>query len=151
MKAAAEALANGDMVGLMPEGTIPRGRAFFEPELKGRWGAARLAAMSGAPVIPIGSGGPRRSGRARRGCRPCSTWSPADDPRPCRRRRSRSTYSDPDADTKRIMHAIMDLLPPESRVRREPTPEEIARALPPGYKADPDDRSSRSSAAPAGP
>ena len=28
---------------IMPQGTIPRGPAFFDPELKGRWGAARLA------------------------------------------------------------------------------------------------------------
>ena len=28
--------------------------AFFDPVLKGRWGAARLAAMTGAPVIPVG-------------------------------------------------------------------------------------------------
>ena len=42
----------GQMVAIMPQGTIPRGRAFFEPVLKGRWGAARLAAMTGAPVIP---------------------------------------------------------------------------------------------------
>ena len=42
------------MVAMMPEGTIPRGKAFFNPVLKGRWGAARLAAMTGAPVIPVG-------------------------------------------------------------------------------------------------
>ena len=40
------------MVVIMPQGTIPRGQAFFDPELKGRWGAARLAAMTGAPVDP---------------------------------------------------------------------------------------------------
>ena len=51
---AAAALAGGELVAIMPQGTIPRGRAFFEPELKGRWGAARLAAMTKAPVIPIG-------------------------------------------------------------------------------------------------
>ena len=45
---------NGDLVAMMPQGTIPRGRAFFEPVLKGRWGAARLAAMTDAPVIPVG-------------------------------------------------------------------------------------------------
>ena len=38
----------------MPQGTIPRGPAFFEPKLKGRWGAARLHQMTGRPVIPIG-------------------------------------------------------------------------------------------------
>jgi putative phosphoserine phosphatase/1-acylglycerol-3-phosphate O-acyltransferase len=42
----------------------------------------------------------------------------------------------PDADTKRIMQALMDLLPPESRVKREPTAEEITSALPRGYKGD---------------
>ena len=45
------------MVAIMPEGTIPRGPAFFDPELKGRWGAARLAQMTGAPVIPVGMWG----------------------------------------------------------------------------------------------
>ncbi len=54
LKAAADALEAGDMVAVMPQGTIPRGKAFYDPKLKGRWGAARLAAMTGAPVIPIG-------------------------------------------------------------------------------------------------
>ena len=60
LEAAAEALAAGELVALMPQGTIPRGRAFFEPELKGRWGAAKLARISGAPVIPIGLWGTER-------------------------------------------------------------------------------------------
>ena len=38
----------------MPQGTIPRGPAFFDPELKGRWGAVRLAHATGVPIIPIG-------------------------------------------------------------------------------------------------
>ena len=54
LEAAADALAGGEVVAIMPEGTIPRGKAFFDPELKGRWGAARLASMTKAPVIPIG-------------------------------------------------------------------------------------------------
>jgi putative phosphoserine phosphatase/1-acylglycerol-3-phosphate O-acyltransferase len=40
-------------------------------------------------------------------------------------------YGDAQADTDRIMAAIMDLLPPESRERHEPTPEELARTKPP--------------------
>ena len=51
---AAAALEAGELVAMMPEGTIPRGPAFFDPVLKGRWGAARLAAMTEAPVIPVG-------------------------------------------------------------------------------------------------
>ena len=54
LEAAADALAGGEVVAIMPQGTIPRGEAFFDPELKGRWGAARLAALTKAPVIPIG-------------------------------------------------------------------------------------------------
>jgi putative phosphoserine phosphatase/1-acylglycerol-3-phosphate O-acyltransferase len=37
-----------------------------------------------------------------------------------------------EADTRRIMAAIADLLPPEARRRREPTPEELARTYPSG-------------------
>ena len=54
LEAAADALAAGQLVALMPQGTIPRGPAFFDPELKGRWGAARLAAQTRVPVIPVG-------------------------------------------------------------------------------------------------
>ena len=36
---AIEELRAGACVGIFPEGTIPRGPAFFDPELKGRWGA----------------------------------------------------------------------------------------------------------------
>src|SRR5439155_4397808 len=51
LKTAADALEAGEVICLMPQGTIPRGPAFFEPELKGRWGAARLAALTKGPVI----------------------------------------------------------------------------------------------------
>jgi hypothetical protein len=40
-------------------------------------------------------------------------------------------YDDVDADTSRIMAAIMNLLPDESRVFTEPTEEQIRRASPP--------------------
>ena len=56
LQAAADALAGGEMVVIMPEGTIPRGPAFYRKP-KGRWGAARLAQMTGAPVIPVGMWG----------------------------------------------------------------------------------------------
>ncbi len=54
LQAAEDALAAGEMVALMPQGTIPRGPAFFDPILKGRWGAMKLAHATGAPVIPVG-------------------------------------------------------------------------------------------------
>ena len=64
LAAAAEALEGGELVALMPQGTIPRGRAFFEPVLEGRWGAARLAAMT------EGAGHPGRAVGHREGVAP---------------------------------------------------------------------------------
>lgn len=138
LKAAARALEAGELVALMPQGTIPRGRAFFEPELKGRWGAARLAAMTGAPIIPLGLWGTERIWP--RNARVPNVLNITNPPL------VRTRVGDPftvdgddiDVDTVRIMDAIVDLLPPEAKVRREPTPEELARTLPAGFKGDPD-------------
>jgi len=46
--------------------------------------------------------------------------------------------SDPDTDTEAIMAAITALLPVEAREHREPTEDEIRRALPSNYRGDPD-------------
>ena len=137
LMAAARALAAGELIMLMPQGTIPRGPAFFEPELRGRWGAARLAAMTKVPVIPVGLWGtekvwPRNSRLPHlvAANRPLVTVRAGPE--------VELFHQDPDEDTKRIMSAIADLLPPEARERRRPTPEELARTYPPGYKGDPD-------------
>lgn len=136
LEAAAEALRGGEALMLAPEGTIPRGPAFFDPELKGRWGAARLAAMTGAPVIPIGLWGTEhvwpRSARMPRfpvGERPLVTVTVGKP--------VTLDHLDPDEDTRRIMAAIVELLPPEAREHRVPTAEELARTYPPGYAGDP--------------
>ena len=72
LQEAAEALRAGEVVAIMPQGTIPRGEAFFDPVLKGRWGAARLAHMTRVPVIPVGHVGDREGVAAQaRGCRTC--------------------------------------------------------------------------------
>src|SRR5438874_8528207 len=130
LRAAADALEGGQLVALMPQGTIPRGEAFFDPVLKGKWGAARLAAMTRAPVIPIGLWGTEkvwpRSSRVpnvTNVLRPPHIRVRVGDPVDV-------DYGDAQADTDRIMTSIMDLLPPESRKRREPTPEELARTKP---------------------
>ena len=136
LREALAALRAGEMVALMPQGTIPRGRAFYDPVLKGRWGAARLAALSGAPVIPIGIWGsekvwPRRA-------KVPAIWNVTDPPE-VRIRVGPPVelgLTDPDADTAAIMAAIVDLLPPEARERREPTPEELAAAMPSGSSLD---------------
>ena len=42
----------GEVVIILPQGTIPRGEAFFDPVLQGKTGAARLAAATGRPGRP---------------------------------------------------------------------------------------------------
>ncbi|MGD0882689.1 MAG: HAD-IB family hydrolase, partial [Acidimicrobiales bacterium] len=60
MRQATAALEAGEAVIVLPQGTIPRGGAFFDPVLRGKSGAARLAASTGAPVVPIGLWGTER-------------------------------------------------------------------------------------------
>jgi putative phosphoserine phosphatase/1-acylglycerol-3-phosphate O-acyltransferase len=131
LRRAAEALEAGEAVALMPQGTIPRGEAFFDPVLKGRYGAARLAAMTHAPVIPIGLWGtekvwPRseRVPRVWNVLRPPKVIVRVGDP-------VELSYDDETADIERIMSAIVDLLPPEAREHRTPTPEELKLTKPP--------------------
>jgi putative phosphoserine phosphatase/1-acylglycerol-3-phosphate O-acyltransferase len=143
LAAAAAALQAGEVVALMPEGTIPRGPAFFDPVLKGRWGAAKLAAMTGAPVIPVGLWGTEK------------VWPRSErlpnvlairHPPTVRIRLGppvKGLTGDPDADTKKIMKAISALLPAEARKKRTYTQEELARTYPGGKIRDTDERSRR--------
>jgi putative phosphoserine phosphatase/1-acylglycerol-3-phosphate O-acyltransferase len=139
LKEAARALEAGELVALMPQGTIPRGRAFYDPVLVGKTGAARLAAMTGAPVIPVGIWGtelvwPRRS-------RLPNVFNVLHPPLVTTRVGKPVSglslgVADAHADTERIMAALVDLLPPEAREAREPTPEEIERATPPDHPVE---------------
>lgn len=143
LRAAAEALDGGEMVAMMPQGTIPRGPAFFEPQLVGRWGAAQLAHMSGAAVVPVGLWGTEKVWpRAGRGPKMLAL---ADPPI------VRISVGEPvaikgrsvDADTKRIMKAIMAELPAAAGERCTPTADELALTYPSGWKGDPESESER--------
>jgi putative phosphoserine phosphatase/1-acylglycerol-3-phosphate O-acyltransferase len=128
---AEEALRSGEVLILAPQGTIPRGEAFFDPHLHGKSGAARLAAATGAPVIPMGVWGTEhvwpRSARV-------PNVTNVLHPPTIRIRVGPPvrglTSTDFRADTERIMAAITSLLPPEAQLRRIPTAEELARTLP---------------------
>ncbi len=127
---ATRALNAGELVAIMPQGTIPRGREFFDPVLKGKTGAARLAEATRAPVIPIGMWGTEQVW-------PRSAKVPnvlnLSNPPTVRVRVGRPVelaYDDVRKDTERIMEAIMALLPPEAREVHEPTDEEMRRAKP---------------------
>ena len=84
--------------------------------------------MTRAPVVPVGLWGTDevwpRSSRLPRfdGRRPVITVTVGPP--------VALTYEDPDDDTRRIMAAIVELLPPEARERRIPTEERAGPHLP---------------------
>lgn len=132
LQLAEAALRAGEVVVVLPQGTIPRGEAFFDPVLHGRTGTARLAAATGAPVVPVGLWGteavwPRSSrvpdiGAVRR---PPTVRIEIGEP-------VRLGLQDAVADTAALMTAIADLLPADARVLHEPSAEELAKTFPPG-------------------
>jgi putative phosphoserine phosphatase / 1-acylglycerol-3-phosphate O-acyltransferase len=132
LREARRALEAGEIVVILPQGTIPRGRAFFDPVLQGKTGAARLAAMTGAPVVPVGLWGTDRVWpRSERAPDLTGLWHP-----PAVRVRVGSPVvldlDDARADTESIMAAIAALLPEEAHRAHDPTPDERARTFPPG-------------------
>ncbi len=131
LRAAESALKAGEVVVVLPQGTIPRGQAFFDVELHGKTGTARLAATTGAVVVPIGLWGTEkvwpRSSRLPDVTlvrHPPAVTIRVGKPLPL-------SLTDAVTDTATIMSAISALLPAESRVRHEPTAEELARSKPP--------------------
>ncbi|MGL5863915.1 MAG: 1-acyl-sn-glycerol-3-phosphate acyltransferase, partial [Phycicoccus sp.] len=130
LEAAAVALQGGEVVCVLPQGTIPRGERFFDPVLEGRTGAARLAASTRAPVIPVGIWGSERVWP--RSSPGPHVWNVVDPPvvRVQVGPPVDLKYRSAPADTRRIMAAIVDCLPPEARERRVPTPEEVRLATP---------------------
>lgn len=134
LRRAAQAIDAGEVVVIMPQGTIPRGEEFFDPVLKGRTGAARLAAMTGATVVPVGLWGTElvwpRSERLPK------VWNLLNPPHVLANVGSpveglALSEGSAEADTERIMGAISAALPAEAHRHRPPTAEEIRRAQPP--------------------
>ncbi len=141
-RAFSEALASldaGEALFVLPEGTIPRGPSFFDPVLEGKTGAARLAAASGAPIVPIGLWGtevvwPRSSKLPQ-------MTTLIDPPRISIRigKAFEVDGIDAHADTEQIMAAIVQQLPDEARVATTPSPEDLARTYPSGRAPTADD------------
>jgi putative phosphoserine phosphatase/1-acylglycerol-3-phosphate O-acyltransferase len=128
-------LRAGEGIVVLPQGTIPRGRAFFDPDLKGKTGAARLAASTGAPVIPVGLWNTEavwpRSSTLPRVTNLLSPPTVRIRVGPAVEGLGRGA-GDAIADTEQIMAAIAALLPAEARVLREPTEDELVRTYPKG-------------------
>lgn len=136
--AAVRSLAGGELVAMMPEGTIPRGIEFFQPGMKGFPGAARLAHLTKVPVIPFALSGTEkvwpRSSRLPRVTnllgRPEVTVTfgePVD-----------LKYRSVPRDMERIFDAITSMLPDEAREPERPTLEELAKTYPSGKVPDED-------------
>lgn len=132
-EAAETALRSGEVLIIAPQGTIPRGEDFFDANLKGKSGAARLAAATGAPVIPMGVWGTEHVWpRSSRVPNVTNVLSPPKVRVRIGPPLKGLTGTDFRADTDMIMDAISDLLPPEAQLPRIPTTEELARTYPTG-------------------
>ena len=132
LRAAEAALRAGEVVVVLPQGTIPRGPGVLRYRAQGedRDGpTGRIDGRGGGPDRVVGD----REGLAP--VRPDTRLHPAcATPRRSRSGsagRCRFQATDAVADTVTIMTAISDLLPEESKEAHEPTAEELARTKPP--------------------
>jgi putative phosphoserine phosphatase / 1-acylglycerol-3-phosphate O-acyltransferase len=135
LRDAQRALEAGELLVILPQGTIPRGEAFFDPVLRAKTGTARLAALTGVPVVPIGLWGTER------------VWPRSDrmpimtnltHPPTVRVRVGppvRLGLDDAVADSAAIMKAIVALLPDEAALMGPPTDEDLAKTFPPGHRS----------------
>ncbi len=130
MREAAAALRAGEVVLVLPQGTIPREEAFFDPVLTGKTGVARLAAETGAAVVPVGLWGTERVW-PRSSSLPIMT-TVLRPPRVTVTVGAPMSLAAEDAlsDTEAVMAAIVDLLPDEARGVHQPTADELSRTRP---------------------
>ncbi len=133
LEQAADALAGGEAVVILPQGTIPRGEAFFDPQLVGRPGVARLAAMTGAPVIPIGLWGtelvwPRNAKVPNMTNVTAPPLVSVRAGKPVKQ--LKGTRKSVAADTDKVMVAICGLLPAESRKQRPVSEADLKKTRP---------------------
>jgi len=130
--AARAALEAGEAVMIAPQGTIPRGPAFFDPNIEVRRGVAQLAHETRAPVIPLGLWGTEKVWpRSARGPKISVVGRPTVEVRagaPVELK-----YRSVPADAKRISKAMTAALPAEAGEPHDPTDEELRRSYPPGF------------------
>ncbi len=142
LQQAIDALHRGEAIGIFPQGTIPRGEAFYDPRLKARTGVARLAIEADVPVVPVALWGTetiwprnhrvprvgellaRRPVYAKVG-EPITLKQPADA-------KSESEAYHQLADE--VMRRITGLLPDDIRNPPQPTPAQIKLASPANAK-----------------
>ncbi len=136
---AIEALQAGEMVAIAPQGTIPRGHAFFDPTLHGRFGTAQLAKDGGnVPVIPVGLWGTEKVWPRSQQVPSFNVVNPplvsvnVGEPVDLK-------YRSFKADTERIMSALSALLPDVANTPHVPSVEALKKTFPPGYEMTSED------------
>ncbi len=131
MLQAERALRAGELVAVFPQGTIPRGRAFFDPELQGRYGAVRLALETGTPIVPLGLWGSELAWPRHKKLPYMLNLA---DPPTLRIRVGKPYHPTGDlgAATAELMRRIVELCPAEARDHVEPSDEQLARTYPDG-------------------
>ncbi len=128
--AATAALRAGELVAIFPQGTIPRGHAFFDPELQGRNGAVKLAADADRPIVPVGIWGTERAWPRHKKVPYVMNLS---EPPEVTIRFGEPCTPRPDSEgTAALMDRIVDLLPLEARRPYVPTDAELAATFPDG-------------------
>ncbi len=133
LREAAEALEGGEVIVILPQGTIPRGEAFFDPKLVGRPGVARLAAMTGAPVIPMGLWGTERVWP--RNSKVPNVANVTSPPRVSVKVGApitglKLTEKSVTKDLEKIMKSIADLLPAEARKKQKVSEADLRKTRP---------------------
>lgn len=144
LQQAIDALGRGEAIGIFPQGTIPRGREFFESYLRARTGVARLALATDVQVVPVALWGTEkiwpRSSRLPRVAdlisrRPvyAKVGQPFVLKIPPDREDNAATYHQL---AQEVMDRISALLPEEVRNPPEPTEEQIRAATPSSSKEE---------------
>lgn len=135
LREAARALRAGELVVVFPQGSIPQGEAFFEPEPEaepeGGDGSVRLALETGVPLVPVGLWGTEQAWP--RSNRLPYVMNLTDPPTVTVRvgEPFHPTGHDLDRATAELMARIVALLPAEARHRATPTAAQLARTVPP--------------------
>ncbi|MEM7094682.1 MAG: HAD-IB family hydrolase [Actinomycetota bacterium] len=134
LDAAAAALEGGEVVVILPQGTIPRGEAFFKATLRGHTGAVRLAQRTGAPLVPVGLWGTEQVWPRNQRLPRLDLLGRPDVSIDVGEPYIVTARSKPRPATEKLMRKIQQLLPDEAQRDATPSEEELAATFPTSHQ-----------------
>jgi putative phosphoserine phosphatase/1-acylglycerol-3-phosphate O-acyltransferase len=141
LQLAVDALRRGEAIGIFPQGTIPRGDRFFDPELRARTGVARLAVEADVPVVPVALWDTEKIWpRSHRTPKPVEllarrpVYAKVGEPITLKLPAGKTDSAAYHELANEVMYRIAALLPEEVRQPGKPTEEQIKLASPAGAK-----------------